>query len=142
MSLDPVTALLDVGGKIIDKIWPDPVERDKAKLELFKLQQNGELAQLAAETELARGQINVNAEEAKSSSVFVSGWRPAIGWICGLACAWNWVGLKIALFVAAYFGHPVILAPADIGEMMPVLMGMLGLGGLRTMEKINGVAAK
>jgi hypothetical protein len=63
--------------------------------------------------------------------------------VCGSACAWNWIGLKVVLFGAAYFGHPIAnLAPADLGEMMPVLMGMLGLGGLRTIEKIQGVAAK
>jgi hypothetical protein len=59
-----------------------------------------------------------------------------------MACAWNWIGLKIALFVSAYLGHSLNIAPADLGEMMPVLMGMLGLGGLRTYEKVSGVAAK
>jgi len=72
--------------------------------------------------------------------VFVSGWRPFIGWVCGAACAWNWIGLKIALFAAAYFEHSLNLAPADLSEMTPVLMGMLGIGGLRTIEKLNGVA--
>lgn len=142
MALDPVTSLLDIGSKIIDKLWPDPTQRDAAKLELFKLQQSGELAKLAADTELARGQQAINAEEAKNPNIFISGWRPALGWICALACAWNWIGLKVALFVAAYFGHQLSMAPADIGEMMPILLGMLGLGGLRTAEKINGVAAK
>ena len=142
MALDPLTAILDVGTKVIERLWPDPAQRDAAKLELFKLQQSGELAQLAAETDLAKGQIGVNEKEAQSASLFVSGWRPFIGWVCGAACAWNWLGLKIALFAAAYFNHPINLAPADIGEMMPVLLGMLGLGGLRTMEKINGVDRK
>jgi hypothetical protein len=57
MALDPVSALLDVGSKVIDRLWPDPAQRDAAKLELFKLQQSGELAQLAAETELAKGRL-------------------------------------------------------------------------------------
>lgn len=135
MALDPVSALLDIGGKVIDRIWPDPIQAANAKLELVKLQQSGELAAMA-------GQLEINKVEAASSSVFVSGWRPFIGWVCGTACAWNWVGLKVALFAAAYFGHALNLAPADLGEMMPVLMGMLGIGGLRTIEKINGVAAK
>lgn len=142
MALDPVTSLLDIGSKIIDRLWPDAAQRDAAKLELFKLQQSGELAKLAAETELARGQQAINAEEAKNPSIFISGWRPALGWTCATACAWNWIGLKVALFVAAYLGHQLNMAPADIGEMMPILLGMLGLGGLRTAEKINGVAAK
>lgn len=135
MSFDPVSALLDIGGKVIDRIWPDPVQAATAKLELVKLQQSGELAAMV-------GQLEINKAEAASSSLFVSGWRPFIGWVCGSACAWNWLGLKVALFVAAYFGHDLKLAPADISEMMPVLLGMLGIGGLRTIEKINGVAAK
>lgn len=133
MSLDPVSALLDVGGKVIDRLWPDPVQAATAKLELIKLQQSGELAAMA-------GQLDINKVEAASASVFVSGWRPFIGWVCGAACAWNWIGLKIALFAAAYFGHPLALTPADLSEMTPVLMGMLGIGGLRTIEKLNGVA--
>lgn len=135
MALDPVSALLDIGGKVIDRVWPDPTQAAAAKLELIKLQQSGELQAMA-------GQLEINKVEAASSSVFVSGWRPFIGWVCGMACAWNWIGLKVALFVAAYVNHPLNLAPADLGEMMPVLMGMLGIGGLRTIEKINGVAAK
>lgn len=135
MALDPVSALLEIGGKVIDRLWPDPVQAANAKLELIKLQQSGELAAMA-------GQMEINKVEAASTSVFVSGWRPFIGWVCGAACAWNWIGLKIALYVAAYVNHPLNLAPADLGEMMPVLMGMLGIGGLRTIEKINGVAAK
>jgi len=94
MSLDPVSALLDIGGKVIDRVWPDPVQAATAKLELVKLQQSGELAAMA-------GQLEINKVEAASASVFVSGWRPFIGWVCGAACAWNWIGLKIALFLAA-----------------------------------------
>ena len=133
MSLDPVSALLDIGSKVIDRVWPDPVQAATAKLELIKLQQSGELAAMA-------GQLDINKVEAGNASVFVSGWRPFIGWVCGAACAWNWIGLKIALFVAAFFGHPLALASADLSEMMPVLMGMLGIGTLRTIEKLNGVA--
>lgn len=129
MAFDPVSAALDLGGKLIDRLWPDPAERDRAKLELLRMQQAGELAQLA-----------VNQEEAKSASVFVAGWRPFIGWVCGTACAWNWIGLPVAKALLAYFGHPLTVAPADLGEMMPVLMGMLGLGGLRTIEKLQGKA--
>lgn len=134
MSLDPLSAILDIGSKVIDRVWPDPTAAAAAKLELFKLQQSGELQMMVS-------QMDINKEEAKSPSMFVSGWRPFIGWVCGAACAWNWLGLKVALFAAAYFGKELHLAPADIGEMMPVLLGMLGLGGLRTMEKIQGVAS-
>ena len=141
MALDPVTALLDVGSKVIDRLWPDPAQRDAAKLELFKLQQSGELAQLAADTDLAKGQLAVNQAEAASPSVFVSGWRPAIGWVCGGACAWNWIGLPIVKVGLTLAAITLELAPANLTEMLPVLLGMLGLGGLRTLEKVNGVAS-
>lgn len=126
MALDPVTAGLDLANNVINKIWPDKSEQEKQ--------------QLAMAVTMVQGQLNINAEEAKSSSTFVAGWRPFIGWVCGVACAWNWIGLKIAIFVAAYFGHQIDMSPADVSEMMPVLLGMLGLGGLRTYEKTKGVA--
>lgn len=130
MAVDPVTAALDIGGKLIDRLWPDPQQRDQAKLELLRMQQAGELAQ-----------ISVNQEEARNPSVFVSGWRPFIGWICGLACAWNWLFLPAlkAISVMA-FSKALELSPADLSEMWPVLLGMLGLGGLRTLERLNGKA--
>ena len=97
---------------------------------------------MAAAVTLVQGQLEINKVEAGSTSTFVSGWRPAIGWICGMACAWNWIGLPVAKLGLSLWGHPIELAPADLAEMMPVLLGMQGLGGLRTLEKVNGVAAK
>lgn len=121
-------AVADLAGTVINKIWPDKSEAEKQ--------------QLAAAVSLIQGQIAINQAEASNPSVFVSGWRPAIGWVCGMACAWNWIGLPIVKAVLAIYGQPLQLSPADIGEMMPILLGMLGLGGLRTAEKINGVASK
>ena len=131
MAFDPISAALDIGSKLIDRLWPDPAQAAQAKLELLKMQQTGELAQVA-----------VNTEEAKNPSLFVSGWRPFIGWCCGAACAWNWLGLPLVGFICSLFGYKLGIAPADISDMMPILMGMLGLGGLRTFEKMNGVDRK
>lgn len=122
-----IGAVADLAGTVINKIWPDKSDQEKQEL--------------AAAVMVVQGQIATNQEEAKNPSIFVSGWRPFIGWVCGAACAWNWIGLKIALFIAAYLGHDLKLQPADISEMMPVLLGMLGLGGLRTVEKLNDKAA-
>lgn len=134
--MDPITILLGIGSKVIDKIWPDETQANAAKLELMKMQMSGELAQMA-------GQLEINKVEAANPSLFVSGWRPMIGWVCGCACAWNWIGLPIFKLLLPLFLHVTIdLKPADLTEMMPVLFGMLGLGGLRTMEKINGVDRK
>ena len=135
MTLDPVTALFEVGSKVLDRVLPDPAQQAAAKLELMKLQQNGELAQIT-------GQMDINKVEAASSSLFVSGWRPSIGWICGAGFAVQFVIGPLAEWGAALAGHPVKFPQMDTGTMMPLLLGMLGLGGLRTAEKLADKAAK
>jgi hypothetical protein len=112
----------------INKIWPDKSEAEKQ--------------QLAAAVMVVQGQIDTNKVEAANPSVFVSGWRPFIGWVCGSACAWNWIGLPIAAVALKFYHIEMPLSSANLSEMLPVLMGMLGLGGLRTIEKIKGVAAQ
>ena len=128
MALDPVTAIADFAKTAVNAIWPDKTEQEKA--------------QLAAAVTLVQGQLAINQTEAANPSVFVSGWRPFIGWVCGAGCAWNWIGLPIVKAGMMAYGHPLSVSPADLSEMMPLLLGMLGLGGLRTVEKINKVAAK
>jgi hypothetical protein len=123
-------ALLGLGGKLIDKLIPDPAARDAAKLELLKLQQSGELAAMLAQTE-------INKVEAANPSVFVSGWRPAIGWVCALAMAYQYL---LRPFLAAFY--PVLTFPGLDDNLWQLLAGMLGLGGLRTFVKLNGVAAR
>src|ERR1700704_2573287 len=95
--------LIPLFGKIFDKVMPDPAAAAAAKLEVMRLAQTGELAQLTADTQLAVAQIDVNKAEATNPSLFVSGWRPFIGWVCGTGCAWNWVGLPAAQFIALAF---------------------------------------
>jgi len=135
MALDPVSALLDIGGKVLDRVLPDPAQQAAAKLELLKLQQNGELAQIT-------GQMEINKVEAASSSIFVSGWRPGIGWVCGAGFAVQFVIGPLAEWGSSLAGHPVKFPQMDTGTMMPLLLGMLGLGGLRTAEKLADKAAK
>lgn len=121
-----ITGLSGLVNTAINKIWPDKTEAEKQ--------------QLAAAVMVVQGQMDINKVEAANPSVFVSGWRPFIGWVCGSACAWNWIGLPIAKLAAVILGHSIDLSPADLTEMMPVLLGMLGLGGLRTLEKFKGVS--
>lgn len=83
-----------------------------------------------------------NQTDAINLNIFVSGWRPFIGWVCGFAYAWNWIGLPVVRTVAALLGYTVELSSADLSEMTPVLLAMLGLGTLRTVEKIQKVASK
>jgi hypothetical protein len=140
-----LSGLFEIGKGIINRIFPDPAQAAAAQLELLKMQQNGDLAQLAADTDLAKLQIQVNIEEAKHANIFVSGWRPAVGWCCAAAFAYSYVLLPFLQFVVFTFGTAEMaaqlkLAPAlELSEMVPVLFGMLGLSGLRTAERIKGV---
>ena len=140
MSFDPISGLLDIGGKLIDRIIPDPAAKAAANLELLKLAQTGELAQLSADTDLAKGQIGVNAVEAGSASAFVAGWRPFIGWTCGAGLAFQFVLAPLGTWAAALMGHPIPVPSLDTQTLMTLLLGMLGLGGMRTVEKIGKVA--
>jgi len=128
MSITGIGEIADLAKTAINAIWPDKTEQEKA--------------QLAAAVSLVQGQLAINQAEAGNPSVFVSGWRPFIGWVCGAGCAWNWIGLPVLKAGLAIAGISISLSPAELGEMMPLLLGMLGLGGLRTVEKINRVAAK
>lgn len=140
MAFDPLTAVFGIGEKVIDRLWPDPAQATAAKIELYKMQQSGELAMLAADVDIAKGQIGVNQVEAASNSLFVAGWRPFIGWTCGAAFAYKFVLAPAGAFAMAAAGHPIDLPVLDFTEMSTILLGMLGLGGMRTIEKVKGVA--
>lgn len=139
--MDPVTisGIFTVATRLIDRLFPDKAAGDAAKLELVKLQMSGELALLAADTQLALGQLEVNKQEAAHRTVFVAGWRPSIGWICSAGLAYQFVLLPLLSWVALAQGIPVP-PPIELGSLIPLLMGMLGLGGLRTYEKTHGVS--
>ena len=125
-DLTGLGSVADLSRSVIERIWPNKTEQEKAELQ--------------AALVVVQGQLSINQAEAGSSSVFVAGWRPFIGWVCGSACAWNWIGLPMTKAGLLLAGYTLNLAPADLTEMLPVLMGMLGLGALRTTEKIKGVA--
>lgn len=126
-DLTGISEVASVVGSVIDRIWPNKTEQEKAELQAAML--------------VVQGQMDVNKAEASSGSVFVAGWRPFIGWVCGSACAWNWIGLPVVKAALVLFDGPQLaLDQADLTEMLPVLMGMLGLGALRTFEKTKGVA--
>lgn len=136
--------LFDVAKSIIGRIWPDPAQQAEAQFKLLQMQQTGELAKLAADTDLAKLQIQTNIEEAKSGNVFIAGWRPFVGWTCGIAFAYSYVLLPFMQFLAFTFGTAemvkqlALLPQLDLAGMLPVLFGMLGLGALRSVEKVKG----
>jgi len=142
MAFDPISAALDIGGKLIDRLWPDPTERDKAKLKLLEMRQTGELAALAAESEMAKGQMEVNKTEAAHMNIFVAGWRPMVGWVCAMGLGTQFIIRPAVLFIADLFGHKADFPTLDMGTLLTLLFGMLGLGAMRSVEKINSVATK
>lgn len=117
---------------LIDKLFTSEDERMAAKLKVLELEKSGELAQIA-----------VNAQEAQHDSIFVAGWRPFIGWVCGLAFTWAFLLYPMFSFFVVALGIHVdltLVPELDLAAMMPVLMGMLGLGAMRSWEKREGVA--
>lgn len=131
--------IIGAGLDIINKFIPDPAAKAQAAYQMAQLQQQEQFKQLDVQIQTIQAQTDTNKAEASSASIFVAGWRPFIGWICGAGCGWNWIGLPIASFASTAFGHPINMAPADISQMLPLLFGMLGLGAMRTVEKLNGV---
>jgi len=125
--IGPVTGLLD-------KFVEDKDQRARLAHEIATM------AERHAQ-ERALAQVATNREEAKHKNVFVAGWRPFIGWTCGVALAWHFVLAPLVLFVAGWSGVQLPDLPAfDMDNLMTVLLGMLGLGGLRSWEKTKGVA--
>jgi hypothetical protein len=119
---------------IIGRFLPEDKEaRAKAEREI-----QAKLTDSLSKIDLA--QLDINKQEAAHRSVFVAGWRPFIGWVCGFALAYTYVIQPIAMFILAQTGHLITLPQVDMSLMMPVLMGMLGLGGLRTFEKTKGIS--
>jgi len=129
--------LKGVIGPVVDgflKFIPDKNKRAEAKEQL-------ESQMLVAMTSLVQGQLAINAKEAEHGSVFVAGWRPFIGWTCGVALAWSFVLSPFVSWGAFMFGADLKGMPVlDVGPLMTLVLGMLGLGGLRTYEKRLGVA--
>jgi hypothetical protein len=123
--IGPVTGLLD---KFIED------KDQKAKLA-------HDLATMADQhaQELAKGQLEVNKTEAAHKSLFVAGWRPAVGWVCVLGMFGNFITIPFSNFVLALIGIDIVIPLVPLETMMPVLMGMLGLGVMRTYEKKNSV---
>jgi len=137
---DAIGAGLGVIGKIIDRVIPDKEAQDKAKLALLEMQQRGELAQLDAALKSDLGQMDINKQEAASSSLFVAGWRPMVGWVCAGALAYSFILLPMLRAILAAWKPGLTIPSIDMSDLWPLMMGMLGLGGMRSWEKAKGVS--
>jgi hypothetical protein len=122
----PVTGLLD-------KFIEDKDTKNALAHEIATLSQKQ-----AQEAMIA--QLEVNKTEAAHKSLFVAGWRPFIGWVCGLGFFSNFIVIPVANFVLQLLSNPIVIPMIDTSQMMPVLMGMLGLGAMRTVEKVQKVS--
>ncbi|CAN0621116.1 conserved protein of unknown function [Burkholderia multivorans] len=128
-------ALLD---DIVKRVWKDPAQVDAVRLQLLDMQQKGELAELDADLKTRLAQIQVDDDEAKSDSLFKSGWRPFVGWTCGAGVAYMMVARPFVTWVCTAWWHVAVPPAIDTAVLQSILFGMLGLATARTVEKIRG----
>lgn len=135
-DLTGLGSLFGLVTKVIDKIFPDKDQADKVKLEMLKMQQEGALKELELEYNLMMKQIDVNVEEAKSEKWWKAGARPFVIWVCGFALAYNYVLMPFIVWTTkAFFPNVPDMPTLDYGELMTLLLGMLGIGTMRTIDK-------
>lgn len=127
--------LFPIIGEVVDRVVPDKTGAEKAKREI-----EAKLVDAAVSGQLA--QIEVNKAEAANSNIFVAGWRPFIGWVCGSALAYQFVVAPVSMWGASWAGYSVPMPPMLDEMLWQLILGMLGMGGLRTFEKLHGVASK
>jgi hypothetical protein len=124
--------VLEIGRSILERVFPDPAQKAKAEADMLILLQTHDLQRVL-------GQLEVNAREASNPHMFVAGWRPFVGWCCGAGFLWATIGHPVFAWIASAKGWPA--PPAiDTDVLLYVLGGMLGLGALRSVDKIKGVA--
>lgn len=126
LDITGIGSVADLASTVINKIWPDKTEQEKQ--------------QLAAAVMVVQGQLDTNKAEAGNPNMFVAGWRPAVGWVCAGALAYQYLIRPLASWGFALAGHPMPMPGLD-DSLWQLLTGMLGLGSLRTFEKTKGVAS-
>jgi len=126
MDATGVGAVANLATTVIGRLWPDKSEQERA--------------QMAAALTIVQGRLDANRAEAASPSAFTSGWRPAIGWVCGAALGMQYIARPLVAWVGIVTGHPLPELPGIDDNLWELMLGLLGLGGLRTFEKTRGVA--
>jgi roadblock/LC7 domain-containing protein len=128
-----IPTLMPALGTLIDRLIPDRAAAEKAKAEM-------EQQLVTAANAAAMAQVEVNKVEAAHSSVFVAGWRPSIGWVCAAGLAWAFVVAPVASWAMLVLGIKAELPAIQFDHLFELVLAMLGIGGLRTFEKLRGVA--
>jgi hypothetical protein len=130
--------LIQVAKDVLNRVLPREKMSEKeaadAELQMEMALRNFDYAPIL-------GQLQINLEEAQSQKLFVSGWRPYIGWVCGTALLYHFLAQPCLAFLIAWYKWQTPPLPAfDMGSLMTILLGMLGLAGARTYEKVKGVS--
>lgn len=140
MSFDPISAALELGTSVVNKIWPDPVKQAEEQRKLQELAQKGDLEALNAEVKLLVGQMKINEESAKHKSLFVAGARPFIIWVGGFSMAWSGVIHPLLEWLVTVFAPGIQPPPLiESGALTAIVTGLLGIGGMRSFDKTKGV---
>jgi hypothetical protein len=136
--LEIIGAVIGPISSIINKLIPDPDKANELKTSIEKalIEKQGDIEKTIAEA--AKAQAEINLKEAENPSMFVAGWRPFIGWVCGVAFLYAFLLQPLASWASVSLGG-VVLPVLDTSTLMSLAMGMLGLGTLRTVEKVQGV---
>ena len=128
-----VAPLMSGVNTVIERLIPDKAGQDKARIEL-------EAAMMKSLSSVSEGQIEINKIEAAHKSLFVAGWRPFIGWVCGVGLAWAFLGEPVAHWAAARWAPGMTVPIIETDALYQLVLAMLGMGGLRTFEKVKGVS--
>ena len=143
---DPIiiSGIFKAAQTVISRIWPDPAQQAEASLKLAQLEQAGDFKFLDADVQLMQGQIETNKIEAQHGGLFKGGWRPFVGWTCGVAMAYKFIIYPFLVFIVQVIAHfmpetkaiPIEILPViDWAELSVILIGMLGLGTMRSYDK-------
>lgn len=135
MDLTGIGSIAELGRSILNRVIPDPEQKLQAELALAQLAQNGEFKVLDAQLAAMKAQTDINAVEASSEKLFVSGWRPYIGWICGIGLTYQFLLRPLLPWVSTLLGHPMDAPIALDGSLQELVYGMLGFGLLRSIDK-------
>ncbi|WP_394201094.1 3TM-type holin [Marinagarivorans algicola] len=156
MSLDPITAVLNLGKEAIHKIWPDANKRAEELRKLEALRLGGDLKRLEFEVQLLLKQAEINLADAKSASLWQSGWRPSVGWVCAASLAlmyipkavvmtalWSWQSYEV-IATAENVARVSLPVFPDLGvaDIIALLGALLGVGAMRSFDKNRGIDTK
>lgn len=134
-----ITTIIGQALSIVNKFVKDPEAQAQAQIEILKITQSSQFKEIDAALQEQQMQADINKVEAASDHIFVSGWRPAIGWVCGIGFALQVILFPIVTTVAVIFDHPLEMPTMPTEILMTNLTALLGLGGLRSWEKTKGL---